>query len=83
MDMWGGKRQGAGRPKGSTIPKSRKRQTVTISLSPWVADWLRNHPESSGRLVERALIMVYGIKKPSQKPVERRSLKTNGTGRTG
>ena len=62
MDMRGGKRQRAGRPKGSKLPEGQKRQSVTVCLSPWIANWLRNHPESSGRLVERALIMTYDIK---------------------
>ena len=67
IDMKGGKRPGAGRPKGSTMPPNKKRRTVTVSLAPWLADWLRNHPESSGRLIERALIMVYGLKEPKER----------------
>ena len=67
MNMRGGKRKGAGRPKGSTMPKDRKRKTVSVCLSPWLAEWLSNHPESSGRLVERALIMTYDLKEPKTK----------------
>jgi hypothetical protein len=65
--MRGGKRQGAGRPKGSKLPTGKKRKTVSLCLSPWLADWLRNHPESSGRLVERALIMTYELKEPKER----------------
>ena len=32
-----------------------------------IADWLKNHPESSGRLIERALIMTYDLKEPKMK----------------
>jgi hypothetical protein len=37
-----------------------------LRLRQHVIDWLRKHPESSGRLVERALIMTYGIKEPKK-----------------
>jgi hypothetical protein len=65
--MRGGKRPGAGRPKGSTISKGKKRKTVSVCIPPWLADWLKNHPESSGRLIERALIMTYKIKEPKER----------------
>jgi hypothetical protein len=32
-----------------------------------MADWLKKHPEPSGRLIERALIMTYEIKEPKKK----------------
>jgi hypothetical protein len=64
--MKGGKRPGAGRPKGTTISPDKKRRSVTVCLAPWLADWLSNHPESSGRLVERALIMTYNLKQPKK-----------------
>jgi hypothetical protein len=67
MDMRGGKRQGAGRPKGSKLPNNKKRKTVSVCLSPWLAEWLSNHPESSGRLIERALIMTYELKEPKER----------------
>jgi len=63
----GGPRPGAGRPKGSTIPEDQKRQRYQIRLPQYVIKWLRKHPESSGRLIERALIMVYGIKEPKER----------------
>ena len=64
--MRGGKRQGAGRPKGSTMQKDKKRKTVSVCIPLWLAQWLSNHPESSGRLVERALITTYNIKEPKK-----------------
>ncbi len=67
IDMRGGKRTGAGRPKGSTISLNKKRKSVTVCIPLWLANWLSNHPESSGRLVERALIMTYDIKEPKER----------------
>ena len=32
-----------------------------------VADWIKNHPEPSGRLFERALIIAYELKEPKGK----------------
>jgi hypothetical protein len=58
----GGKRPGAGRPLGSTYPEEKRRKPVNIRLPVWLADWLKNHPESSGRLIERALKMTYNLK---------------------
>ena len=63
----GGPRPGAGRPKGSTIPEDQKRQRFQIRLPQYVIKWLRSEPESAGRLVERALIMTYGIKEPKER----------------
>jgi hypothetical protein len=65
--MKGGKRPGAGRPKGSTYPKERRRKPIGVRLPLWLADWLKKHPEPSGRLIERALIMTYGLKEPKMK----------------
>ena len=65
--MKGGKRPGAGRPKGSTYPEERRRKPINVRLPLWLADWLKNHPEPSGRLIERALIMTYDIKEPKSK----------------
>jgi hypothetical protein len=67
MVMRGGKRQGAGRPKGTKMPKDQKRKTVSVCIPRWLAEWLSNHPESSGRLVERALIMTYDVKEPNER----------------
>jgi hypothetical protein len=62
--MKGGKREGAGRPTGSTYPVEKRRKQVAVRLSLWLADWLKNHPEPSGRLIERALIAFYNLKAP-------------------
>jgi len=66
MNMRGGKRPGAGRPKGTVYPPGQRRQSLTVRVPEWLFDWLKNHPESSGRLIERALIMTYGIKEPKK-----------------
>ncbi len=65
--MRGGKRPGAGRPIGSTYPKERRRKPINVRLPLWLADWLKKHPEPSGRLIERALIMTYELKEPRMK----------------
>ena len=65
--MRGGKRPGAGRPKGSTIPEDHKRQRYQVRLPLHIIRWLQNHPESAGRLVERALVMTYDIKEPKER----------------
>ena len=65
--MRGVKRPGAGRPKGSKYTKERRRKPVNVRLPLWLADWLKKHPEPSGRLIERALIMTYEIKEPKKK----------------
>ena len=62
--MKGGKRAGAGRPHGSTYPEGNKRKPVGVRLPVWLVDWLKNHPEPSGRLIERALKMTYNLKPP-------------------
>ena len=65
--MRGGARPGAGRPKGSTMPEDQKRHRYQIRLPGYVIKWLQKHPESSGRLIERALIMTYELKEPKTK----------------
>ena len=65
--MRGGKRPGAGRPAGSTYPEEKRRKPINVRLPLWLADWLKNHPEPSGRLIERALIMTYEIKEPKER----------------
>jgi hypothetical protein len=62
FEMRGGKREGAGRPKGSMFPPNKRRKQVSVRLPVWLSDWLQNHPESSGRLIERALIAFYQLK---------------------
>ena len=65
--MRGGARPGSGRPKGSTFPEDQRRHRYMLRLRQHVIDWLRKHPESSGRLVERALIMTYELKEPKER----------------
>ena len=65
--MRGGKRPGAGRPKDSTMPKGLKRKVFNVRLPAWICKCLTDHPESSGRLIERALIMTYNLKEPKMK----------------
>ena len=62
----GGPRPGAGRPKGSTIPEGEKRKRFQVRLPQHIIKWLREQPESAGRLVERALVKVYQIKEPKK-----------------
>ena len=64
--MRGGKRPGAGRPKGSTISEDQKRQRYQIRLPQHIIKWLRSQPESAGRIVERALVITYRIKEPKK-----------------
>jgi hypothetical protein len=52
---------------GSTYPPERRRKPVNVRLPLWLADWLKDHPEPSGRLIERALIMTYDLKEPKVK----------------
>lgn len=65
--MRGGKRPGAGRPKGSTMPRELKRKVFNVRLPAWLCKWLTEHPESTGRLIERALIMTYKLKEPKER----------------
>jgi hypothetical protein len=65
--MRGGPRPGSGRPKGSVIPEDQRRLRYQVRLPRYVIEWLRNHPESAGRLVERAVCMVYKIKEPKER----------------
>ena len=64
--MRGGKRPGAGRPKNSTMPANLKRKVFNSRLPAWLCKWMTEHPESSGRLIERALIMTYELKPPKK-----------------
>jgi len=52
----GGKRDGAGRPKGSTtVEASMRRVPVQVRLPKWMADWLQHQPVPAGRNIELAL----------------------------
>jgi len=49
----GGKREGAGRPKGSThIPPEFKRVRISLRLPQYLVDWLLAQPIPIGRLIE-------------------------------
>jgi len=65
--MRGGKRPGAGRPKGWKLPANLKRKVFNVRLPAWLCKWMTEHPESSGRLIERALIMTYNLKEPKER----------------
>lgn len=62
--MRGGKRPGAGRPKNSKLPKDLKRKVFNVRLPAWQCNWLTEQSESAGRLIERALIKTYNLKRP-------------------
>ncbi len=49
--MTGGKRKGAGRPRGSY-----NKERITVRLPPWLKVWLQDQPESQAVLIERALL---------------------------
>ena len=66
----GGARPNAGRPKGirkRIKPESERRQTIGVRLPAWMVQWLKNHDDPAGRVIERALIMTYDLKKPKER----------------
>lgn len=64
----GGKREGAGRPKGSiTVAPEMRRLRISCRLPKYVIDWLRSQKLSMGTLIEIAL-EAYKIPHPKQKP---------------
>jgi len=60
----GGKRPGAGRPKGTAIPREKRRKPFGVRLPLWLIEWVRSQDTPSARLIERALILTYGLKRP-------------------
>jgi len=57
--MRGGKRKGAGR---KPVPEHLKRNKMTgVRIQQWILTWLMTQPESSGKIVENALIEKYGL----------------------
>lgn len=60
----GGARPGAGRKPGSMLPPDIRRQPLQFRLPGWLIKWLREQPESIGRLVERALVNYYDLEQP-------------------
>jgi hypothetical protein len=66
----GGARPGAGRPKGiykPIKPESERRQTIGVRLPKWMVQWLKNHDDPAGRVIEKALMMVYKLKEPEER----------------
>jgi hypothetical protein len=63
-DGRGGKKPGAGRPKGSSYPPEKRRKPFGVRLPLWLIEWIRSQPEPSGRMIERAVILTYGLKRP-------------------
>jgi hypothetical protein len=63
----GGKRPGAGRPKGTEYPDEKRRKPFGVRLPLWLIEWVRDQAEPAGRIIERALIQTYGLKRPDQK----------------
>jgi len=56
---WGGKRPGSGRKKGSKSKKKMdercRRIQYQVRLPRYIVEWLRDQPESAGRIIENAL----------------------------
>jgi hypothetical protein len=63
-DGRGGKKSGAGRPVGSSYPDEKRRKPFGVRLPLWLIEWMRSQAEPSGRMIERALILTYGLKRP-------------------
>ena len=57
----GGKRKGAGRPKGTTI--EHPRMTFGTRLPDWMVERLKAEPIPASRIIEEALLKYWGIKK--------------------
>jgi hypothetical protein len=56
----GGKRPGAGRPRGTGKPPEERRRKVSIRLAPSLLEWLRSQPQgltaTIETLIEQAMI---------------------------
>ncbi len=53
--------RGGRRPIGSTLPKHMKRVSLhDFRLPQWLVDWLKSHPRQGGRMIEKALLSMYG-----------------------
>jgi hypothetical protein len=52
-------------PKGRPpIPPQLVRDVYTARLPAWLIAWLRGRPESSGQLIESALVKAHKLKPP-------------------
>ena len=67
----GGKRKGAGRPKGTTVAEPYRREIFTCRLPRYVIDWLRRQDESQGRVIAWAVVDLYAVKPPKTSPPKR------------
>ena len=66
----GGARPNAGRPRGIRKPiknAAHKRQTIGVRLPAWMVDWLKNHDEPAGWLIEEALLTMHNLKEPKER----------------
>jgi hypothetical protein len=70
----GGRRKGAGRPKGTTVPDQYRREVFTCRLPRYVIDWLRRQDESQGNLITRAVVDLYAVKPPKASARKRAGL---------
>jgi len=64
MTTHGGKRRGAGRPRGSTKPG--RKVPISTKLPPWLVEWLRAQERPQAQLIEEALIEHYHLTAPGQ-----------------
>jgi hypothetical protein len=64
----GGRREGGGRPKGSTISPHLERVNLPdFRLPQWIVDWMKSQERSGGRIIEEALVKYYRLKPPAPK----------------
>lgn len=50
---------GGGRKK---LPPDEKKQMISLTLSPWLLDWMSKQPLNRSQLIEAALVAQYKIK---------------------
>ena len=50
-----------GRPSGTTLPEYLHREPLhEITLPRWIKRWLLSHPRQAGRMIEKALLAMFG-----------------------
>jgi len=53
--------RGGRRPQGSTLLAHLHRNKLNdFRLPQWMIDWLKSHPRIGSRMIERALLAMYG-----------------------
>ena len=62
----GGKREGAGRPMGSTMSDQLKRNQYSTRLPLWLINWLKGQSSSQSQVIEDALIKTHKLKTPKK-----------------